>query len=218
MQVPVYNTSGEKIKDIEISDLVFGVSFNEPLVHQVMVAQRANARQGTADTKTRTEVKGSSKKLYREKGTGNARMGSARSPSRRHGGVVFGPHPRDYSQNTPKKMRQSAIRCMLSSKISDGDFKIVDTFSFEQPKTKEIENILSALGTVRKTLLVDSKPEINFIKSARNIPNIKTLPANLLNVVDLLSYKTLVMTESAVRKAEEIWGKPETEEPKHAAL
>ena len=212
MQIPVYNTSGEKIKDIEISDLVFGVAFNEPLVHQVMVAQRANARHGTADTKTRTDVHGSSKKLYREKGTGNARMGSSRSPSRRHGGVVFGPHPRDYRQDTPKKMRQHAIRCMLSSKVTDGDFKIVEAFKFEQPKTKDMVNILGALGTVKTTLLVDSKPEANFTKSARNIPNTKTLPANLLNVVDLLSYKTLVMTEAAVRQAEEIWGKAEAEE------
>lgn len=207
MQVPVYNTSGEKIKDIEISELVFGVPFNEPLVHQVMVAQRANARQGTVDTKTRSEVTGSAKKLFREKGTGNARAGSARSPLRRHGGVIFGPHPRDYRQNTPKKMRQLAIRCMLSSKVSDGDLMVIEAFNFTEPKTKEMVNILNVLGTVKSTLLIDGKPEANFVKSARNIPNTKTLPANLLNVVDLLSYKTLVMTESAIRQAEEIWGK-----------
>lgn len=218
MQVPVYNTSGEKIKDIEISDLVFGVAFNEPLVHQVMVAQRANARQGTADTKTRSEVKGSSKKLYREKGTGNARAGNSRSPVRRHGGVIFGPHPRDYRQNTPKKMRQLAIRCMLSSKLSDGDFKIVEGFNFAEPKTKEMANVLDVLGTVKSTLIIDREPEANFVKSARNIPNTKTLPANLLNVVDLLSYKTLIMTEPAVRRAEEIWGKKQPGENKNADI
>lgn len=218
MQVPVYNISGEKVRDIEISDHVFGVTFNEPLVHQVMVAQRANARQGTADTKTRTEVAGSSKKLFREKGTGNARAGNARSPIRRHGGIIFGPHPRDYRQSTPKKMRQLAIRCVLSSKVSDGDFKIVEAFSFTEPKTKDMVRTLSALSTVKSTLLVDGRPEANLVKSARNIPNTKTLPANLLNVVDLLSYKTLVMTESAVRQAEKIWGKQSPEEKENAAI
>jgi large subunit ribosomal protein L4 len=212
MQVPVYSINGEKIRDIEISDLVFGVPFNESLVHQVMVGQRANARHGNADTKTRTEVAGSSKKLYKQKGTGNARSGSVRSPLRRHGGIVFGPHPRDYHQETPKKMRQLAIRCMLSSKASGGVLKVIEPVTFEQPKTKEMVKILKSLGIEKSTLIVDGKPEANFVKSARNIPDVKTLPANLLNVVDLLSYGMLVMTEPAVRKAEEIWGQQPSKE------
>lgn len=212
MQIPVYNVSGEKVKDIEISDLVFAVPFNENLVHQVMVAQRANARHGTADTKTRSEVAGSTKKLYKQKGTGNARSGSVRSPVRRHGGVVFGPHPRDYHQDTPKKMRQLAIRCMLSSKVNGGELKVIEPFTFEQPKTKEMAKIIKALGIEKSVLIVDGKPETNFVKSARNIPDVKTLPANLLNVVDLLSYGIVVMTEPAVRKAEEIWGRQPPEE------
>jgi len=212
MQIPVYSISGEKIKDIEISDRVFGVPFNEMLVHQVMVGQRANARQGTADTKTRSEVSGSSKKLYKEKGTGNARSGSVRSPLRRHGGIIFGPHPRNYRQETPKKMRQNAIRCMLSSKAIGGDLKVIEPVTFEQPKTKEMIKIIKALGIERSVLIVNGKPEINFVKSARNIPEVKTLPANLLNVVDLLSYGVLVMTEPAVRKAEEIWGQQPSKE------
>jgi len=177
-----------------------------------MVAQRANARHGTADTKTRTEASGSSKKLYKQKGTGNARAGNLRSPLRRHGGVIFGPHPRDYRQNTPKKMRQMAIRCMLSSKVSGGELKVVEPFTFEQPKTREMVKIIKALGVQRSALLVDGNPEENFVKSARNIPDMKTLPVNLLNVVDLLSYGVLVMTENAVRKAEELWGKQPPEE------
>jgi len=212
MQIPVYSVNGEKIKEIEVSDLVFGVPFNERLVHQVMVGQRANARHGTADTKTRSEVAGSSKKLYKQKGTGNARAGSVRSPLRRHGGIVFGPHPRDYHQETPRKMRQLAIRCMLSSKVSDGDLKVVEPFAFAEPKTKEMAKIIKALGIEKSALIVDGKPEENFVKSARNIPDVKTLPANLLNVVDLLSYGVLVMTEPAVRKAEEIWGQQPSEE------
>jgi len=212
MQIPVYSINGEKVKDIEVSDLVFGVPFNERLVHQVMVGQRANARHGNADTKTRSEVAGSTKKLYKQKGTGNARSGSVRSPVRRHGGVVFGPHPRDYHQETPKKMRQLAIRCMISSKVSDGKLKVIEPFTFEQPKTKEMAKIIKALGIKKSALIVDGKPEGNFVKSAHNIPDIKTLPANLLNVVDLLSYGILVMTEPAVRKAEEIWGQQSSTE------
>jgi large subunit ribosomal protein L4 len=212
MQIPVYNINGEKVKDIEVSDIVFAVPFNETLVHQVMVAQRANARHGTADTKTRSEVAGSTKKLYKQKGTGNARSGSLRSPVRRHGGVVFGPHPRDYRQDTPKKMRQLAIRCMLSSKAMGGTLKVIEPFVFEKPKTKEMANIIKALGIKKSVLIVDGKPETNFVKSAHNIPDVKTLPANLLNVVDLLSYGTVVMTEPAVRKAEELWGQQTPEE------
>jgi len=218
MQIPVYSISGEKVRDIEISDSVFAVSFNEVLVHQVMVAQQANARQGTADTKTRSEVAGSSKKLFKEKGTGNARAGNIRSPLRRHGGVIFGPHPRNYRQATPKKMRQLAIRCMLSSKLSEGELKVIEPFTFEQPKTKEMVNILKGLSIDKSVLIVDGKPETNFVKSARNIPGVKTLPANLLNVVDLLSYKKLVMTENAVRAAEELWGKEPAEEVKDASI
>jgi large subunit ribosomal protein L4 len=207
MKIPVYNKNGEQIKDIEISELVFNVPFNETLVHQVMVGQLANARHGTSDTKTRSDVSGSTRKLYRQKGTGNARSGSSRSPTRRHGGVTFGPHPRDYSQATPQKMRQLALRCVLSNKAREGELKIIEDLQFTEPKTKEMVKILSALGIESPVLVVDSKPEMNMIKSARNLSAIKTMRANLLNVVDLLSYKVLVMTEGAVHSAEELWGK-----------
>jgi large subunit ribosomal protein L4 len=207
MQVPVYNRNGEQIKDIEISETVFNVAFNETLVHQVMVAQLSNARHGTNDTKTRSEVSGSSRKLYREKGTGNARSGSSRSPIRRHGGITFGPHPRDYSQATPQKMRRLALRCILSSKVRDGELKVIEELKFDEPKTKDMVKILNALGIEKTALVVDSKPEMNMIKSARNLREIKTVRANLLNVVDLLSYKVLVMTEGAVKSAEDLLGK-----------
>ena len=205
MQVPVYNLAGEVVRQIEVSDLVFAVPFNEAVVHQVMVSQRANARQGTHSTKTRSEVSGSTKKMYRQKGTGSARAGSRRSPLRRGGGIVFGPKPRSYQQETPKKMRRLALRCVLSAKAGDGELKVLEEFKFEEPKTKKMVQVLSALGVESSALIVTLEPENNDIKSARNLGGIKTMPANILNVLDILSHKMILMTEAAVRKAEQLW-------------
>jgi large subunit ribosomal protein L4 len=218
VQVPLYNIGGEEIKKIEISDAVFGVPFNEAVVHQTMVKLRADARQGTSDTKTRGEVAGSRKKLFAQKHTGEARAGDRRSPTRRHGGVAFGPHPRDYTKGMPKKMRRLALRCMLSSKASDGGLKVIDQISFEVPKTKEMIKVLQALKLESSALIVTSNAQQNVVKSARNIPGVKTLPANILNVVDLLSYHNLVMTEEAVRKAEKLWGEVTSEEGTDATV
>ena len=218
MQVPVYNVGGEVVKNIEISDAVFAVPFNEAVVHQAMVRQRADGRQGTHDTKTRGEVAGSRKKLFAQKHTGEARAGDSRSPTRRHGGVAFGPHPRDHSKDIPKKMRQLALRCLLSSKVSEGGLKVLDHIIFEAPKTKEMVKLLDVFKIDSKALIVTAVAEQNVVKSARNIPGVKTLPANILNVVDLLSYKTLVMTEDAVRKVEQLWGKGLSQEGSSAAL
>jgi large subunit ribosomal protein L4 len=206
VQVPVYNLSGEVIRQIEISNTIFAVPFNEALVHQVMVGQRANARQGTASTKTRGAVRGSTRKLYRQKGTGNARSGSKKSPLRRGGGITFGPHPRDYRQAIPRKMRRLALKCVLSAKAGDGELKILDGFDFTEPKTKKMIEVLIALGIDSSALIVTPAPEKNVIKSARNLPEIKTMPANVLNIIDILSHKTLLMTEAAVRVAEKLWG------------
>jgi large subunit ribosomal protein L4 len=218
VQVPVYNIGGEVIKNIDISDSVFAVPMNESVVHQTMVKQRADARQGTSDTKTRGDVAGSGKKIYAQKHTGEARAGDKRSPTRRGGGVAFGPHPRDYSKSMPKKMRRLALRCMLSSKAADGSLKILDKFSFEAPKTKEMLSILDALKLDSSALIVTAGVEGNTVKSARNIPGIKTMPANILNVVDLLSHVALVMTEDAVRKTEQIWGERLTQEDSSGAI
>jgi len=207
MQTQVFNLAGEVVGNIEISDTVFAVPFNQGVVHQAVLRQQANARQGTASTKTRGDVHGSTRKLYRQKGTGNARAGSRKSPTRRGGGVVFGPHPREYRQAMPKKMRQLALRCVLSAKVSDGGLKVLDALRFEEPKTKQMTGVLDALKIEKSALVVTAQPEVNMVLSARNIPGIKTLPANLLNVVDILSHETLVMEVSAVRKAEELWGK-----------
>ena len=205
MQVPVYSLSGEIVRHIEISDRVFAEPFNEAVVHQAMVRQRANARQGTASTKTRSEVVGSTRKLYRQKHTGFARAGSRRSPVRRGGGVVFGPKPRSYRQAMPKKMRRLALRCLLSAKVKDGELKVIEELKISEPKTKEMVRILAGLGVDTSALIVTGEPEVNVAKSARNLSLVKTLPASILNVIDLLSYRVLVMTESAVRKVEELW-------------
>jgi len=206
VEVPVYSPAGEVVKHIEISDQVFAVSFNEAVVHQALVRQRANARQGTASTKTRGEVSGSSRKLFRQKHTGSARAGSRKSPLRRGGGITFGPKPRDYRQAMPKKMRQLALRCVLSAKARDGELKVLEQLRLDQPKTKEMVQTLAALSVDSSALIATSEPEDNVTKSARNLAGIKTMPASLLNVVDILSHKMLLMTETAVRKAEQLWG------------
>jgi large subunit ribosomal protein L4 len=206
VQLPVYNLSGEVVRQIDVSDAVFGVPMNEAVVHQVMVALQANARQGTASTRTRSYVHGSTKKLYRQKGTGYARAGSKKSPLRRGGAVTFGPHPRDYRQEIPRKMRRLAIRCVLSAKAGDGELKVLEGFDFAEPKTKEMINVLVSLGVDATALIVTREPEQNVIKSARNVPGIKTMPASVINILDMTAYKTLLMTEEAVRAAEKLWG------------
>ncbi len=206
MKVPVYSLAGEVIKHIEISDQVFAVPFNQAVVHQALVRQRANARQGTASTKTRGEVSGSNRKLFRQKGTGLARAGSRKSPLRRGGGITFGPKPRSYRQAMPKKMRRLALRCVLSTKAREGELRVLEQLKLDQPRTKEMAQTLVALGVDSSAFIATSEPENNVIKSARNLAGIKTIPASLLNVVDILSYKMLLMTEAAVRKAEQLWG------------
>ena len=206
MQVPVYNITGEVAEQIEISDSVFGVPFNEAVVHQALVTQLANARHGTASTKTRGEVAGSTRKLYAQKHTGRARAGSIRSPLRRKGGIIFGPEPRDYHKALPKKMRRLALKCVLSAKARDNELLVLQQLELAEPKTREMVRILDSLGVESTALVVTSQPEENVIKSARNLPGIKTMPANLLNVADLLDYDRLLMTVAALRKAEELWG------------
>ena len=206
MQVPVYNLSGEVVQEIEVDNYVFGVPFNKAVVHQVLVRQLANARQGTASTKTRSKVAGSTRKLFRQKGTGSARAGSIKSPLRRGGGITFGAHPRDYHQAVPKKMRRLALRCVLSAKVGDQELILVEHLNLEKPRTKQMAGILAALGVDSSTLIVTAEVAENVVKSARNLPRVKTTPADLLNVGDLLSHRKLLMTVAAARRAEELWG------------
>lgn len=210
MQVPVRNTSGETVRQIEISDYVFGVTAKQAVAHQALLRQLANERQGTASAKTRGEVAGSTKKLYAQKHTGRARPGSIKSPLRRGGGVIFPPKPRDYHQALPKKMRRLALRTVLSSKVSENELIVLDAFQLEQPKTKEMAGILSALGVESTALIATTEPNENLLRSVRNIPGVATTPANLLNVVDIMSHKNLLMTVDAVRRAEELWGEADS--------
>jgi large subunit ribosomal protein L4 len=201
---PVRNTEGEAVERVQLEDRVFALPFKEAVVHQAMLRQLANARQGTADTKTRGEVSGSKRKVYRQKHTGRARRGSLRSPLLRGGGVAFGPHPRSYEQRMPRKMRRLAIRCLLSAKASSGELVVVDRLSLKESKTLEMARILKALEVKGSALVVTLKPEAGLIKAARNLPRTKTSPAALVNVVDLLSHKFLVITVEGVRCVEDI--------------
>ena len=200
MQVPVRSTSGEVLRQIEISDAVFGVPVNKTVTHQALLRQLANQRQGTASAKTRGEVAGSTKKLYAQKHTGRARPGSMKSPLRRGGGVIFPPKPRDYHQDMPKRMRRLAIRSVLSSKVAESELIVVDGFELSEPKTKAMAAILGVLGVASTALIATTERNDNLVKSARNLIGVATISASLLNVVDVLSHKNLVMTEGAVRR------------------
>lgn len=203
-QVPVHNSKGKVIGNIKLSDDVFGVPMNQAVVHQALVRQLANSRQGTASTKTRAQVSGGGRKPFRQKGTGRARRGSASSPLLRGGGVIFGPHPRNYRQDMPKQMRRLALRCVLSAKVAENEVVVVDKLSFKKPKTSDMDGILTALGVEPSVLVVTAEPDSNVYKSARNLEKTKTMPANMLNVGDLLAYRKLMLTKKAVRQVEEI--------------
>ena len=205
MQLPLVNSSGASVGTVEVNDGLFDVPMNEALVHQVAVAHRANARQGTAATKTRGMVSGGGAKPWRQKHTGRARQGSRRAPQWRGGGIVFGPHPRDYSQRIPKKMNRGAIRCLLSQKVRDEKLTVLDGLEFEQPKTKEMAAVLANLGIATPVLVVTPAPQTDIILSARNLPRVKTIPVFQLNPLDLLNHDRAVVTLEAVRRAEELW-------------
>lgn len=206
MEIPVYSMQGKVVKNLSVSESVFGVPMNDAVVHQALVALQANARQGTSSTKTRSEVAGSTKKLFRQKGTGEARAGSAKSNLRPGGGIVFGPKPRDYSKGLPKKVRQLAIRCLLSDKAASGGLKVIDAISLNPPKTRDMASALAALECTTSTMVATAGVDNNVILSARNLAGVKTTPADLLNVVDLLKYDKLVLTEEALQVVEKIWG------------
>jgi len=207
VKAPVYGLNGEVVEQIELSEAIFAIPFNEAVVHQAMVRQLANARQGTASAKSRGEVSGSTRKLYAQKHTGRARRGDIKSPLLRGGGVVFGPRPRSYHQSMPKKMRRLALKCLLSAKIREGNMRLVQELDFKEPRTKDMINVLSSLGIGSSALIVTAELAPNVAKSAANLTEVKVVPSPLVNVLDLLSYEMLVATVPAVRNIEEIWGK-----------
>ena len=211
MRIPVHNLAGEIIEEIEVQDAVFGVPANMSVIHQALVRQLANARQGNADTKTRGDVIGSTRKLFKQKGTGHARRGSIRAGGKKGSGAVFGPHPRDYRQAMPKKMHRLALTGALSEKVRSGELFVVNELKIESPKTRVVKGILDVLKIASPALVVTGKSEPTMVLSARNIPGIKTLPVSNINVADLLKYRQMVITVEAVRKAESIWGPKEAQ-------
>lgn len=206
MKLDVRNMSGAVVDSVEVLDDVFDAPMNPALLHQVMVGQLANKRQGTAKVKTRSEVAGGGAKPRPQKYTGRARQGSIRSPQWRGGGVVFGPTPRSYRQRTPKRVKRQAIKIVLSDKAREQQLIVVDEFRLEGAKTKQMAQALSVLEVESSVLLVSDVMDEDVVRAARNIPKVRTLPASLLNAVDLLNANKVVMTVGAVRKAEELWG------------
>lgn len=206
MKLPVYSPQGTKLKAIEVDDQVFGIKPNLAVVHQAFMAQRANQRAGSATTRTRGEKQGSSAKIRIQKGTGRARQGTVRAPHRRGGGVAFGPKPRSYRQALPKRMKRLAIRSVLSGKVADGRLVVVKELALEKPRTRDMVSVLANIGIERSALIVTGEPDRSVHVSARNIPKAKAVPADYLNVLDMISHRDLVMTVAAVRRCEALWG------------
>ena len=202
--VSVYNMEGKEVGTLELNDAVFGVEVNEHLVHLAVVAQLANKRQGTQKAKTRSEVSGGGRKPWRQKGTGHARQGSTRSPQWKGGGVVFAPTPRDYTIRLNKKERKLALKSALTSRVNENKFIVVDELKFDEIKTKKFQNVLNNLK-VSKALVVVGDDSTNAVKSARNIPAVKTAFVNTINVYDILKYNTVVATKTAVAAIEEVY-------------
>jgi large subunit ribosomal protein L4 len=204
-KVALYNVSGQSIGEIELNDNVFGIEVNEHAVYEAVKSLLANKRQGTQSVKTRGEVRGGGRKPWRQKGTGRARQGSTRSPNWVGGGVVFAPKPRDYSYRINRKVRQLAMKSALTSKVENAELKVLDTLTFEAPKTKEMAAVLKNLEVGKKTLIVLAEKDDAVIKSASNLPNVETTLVNTLNVYDILNNDSFIMTEAAVRKVEEVY-------------
>jgi large subunit ribosomal protein L4 len=206
MQVPVYNMQGQQVDEAELRDDIFAAPISEPLMHQALVRQLANARLGTHKAKTRGEVSGGGRKPWRQKGTGRARQGSIRAPHWRGGGTVFGPQVRSYAQKMPRKMRHQALRSALSVKAAESQVMLLDTLEIAEPKTKEMLRILDSLGVGASTLIVLPQRDEAILCAVRNLPSVRTLVAQYLNVRDLLSYERLVVPLESLKVIEQILG------------
>ena len=202
--VSVYNMEGKEVGSMELNDGIFGVEVNEHLVHMAVVQQLANNRQGTQKAKTRSEVRGGGRKPWRQKGTGHARQGSTRAPQWTGGGVVFAPTPRDYSFKINKKEKRAALKSALTSRVADNKFIVLDELKLDAIKTKDFVKVMNNLN-VSKALVVMNDSDINVVKSAANVPGIKTTMTNTLNVYDILKYDTVVTTKAAVEAIEEVY-------------
>ena len=203
--IKVYDMSGKDVGEIALSDTIFGIEPNKYALHAVVKNYLANQRQGTQSTLTRAEVSGGGRKPWKQKGTGRARQGSIRAPQWFKGGIAFGPKPRDYRYSLNKKLKKLAIKSAFSSKVQDNDMIVLDSISFEEYKTKAMVNMFKALGVQKKALLVLCVPDEKVLKSAANIPGIKTAVVNSLSVYDILNYDKFIVLKDAVAKIEEVY-------------
>lgn len=203
--VAVYDIAHNKVGDMELNENFFGVEMNAGLLHQAVVLQLASQRLGTHSTKTRGLVRGGGRKPWRQKGTGRARAGSRRSPVWVGGGTVFGPHPRKYGFSMPRKQRRLALKCALSDKVKSGDFVVLDQLDFDAPKTKNVVKLLQDFSVTDKTLFITADKAENVERSARNIPGVKAIAANGLNVYDILYHGKLFITKDAIARIEEVF-------------
>ena len=204
-KIDVYDINGKKVKELELNEAVFGIEPNEAVVHSVLVNFLANQRQGTQNTKTRSEVSGGGKKPWRQKGTGRARQGSIRAPQWIKGGIALGPKPRSYRYTVNKKERRLAIKSLLSSKVLENELTVVDKLELSEIKTKTMVKALADLKVEGKTLIVLPENNKNVLMSARNIEGVKTIVLNNINVFDLLKYNNLVLPLETVKKLEEVY-------------
>jgi large subunit ribosomal protein L4 len=204
-KVSVYNVDGNQVGELDLADGIFGLEPNIHVLHSAVLLQQATLRSGTHDTKGRSEVRGGGRKPWKQKGTGRARQGSIRSPQWKGGGIVFGPTPRSYGFKLPRKVRRLAIKSALSSKAQDNQIIVLDQLSLSQPKTKDITKLLNNLKVVRKALVVTADFDNNVALSARNIPGVKFVAAEGINVLDVMKYDQLIITKDAVAKVEEVF-------------
>ena len=204
--VKLFDQTGKEVSTVELNDAIFGIEPNESVVFDVVISQRASLRQGTHAVKNRSAVSGGGRKPWRQKGTGRARQGSIRSPQWRGGGIVFGPTPRSYSYKLPRKVRRLAIKSVLSQKVIDNDLVVVDAFNFDAPKTKEFAEVLNKLDVNTKALVVLEEGNDFAALSARNLPNVTVVPAEGINVLDVVGNQKLILTQAALSKIEEVLG------------
>ena len=203
--VAIYNISGAKVGEMELSDNIFGQELNVPALHAYVKAYLANQRQGTQSTLTRSEVSGGGRKPWKQKGTGRARQGSTRAPQWTHGGIALGPKPRDYSYELPKKVKRLALKSAFSAKVAGNDMIVVDNIAVDSFKTKTVVEMLSNLGADKKALIVMPEVDTKLIKSAANIPGVKTALVNTINVYDILNCDKFIVAKSALEKIEEVY-------------
>jgi large subunit ribosomal protein L4 len=201
-QIQVFSAAGAAVSTLDVSDRVFDAPENTALVHQAVVAYLANQRQGTAKVLTRGEVSGGGKKPYRQKGTGRARQGSTRAPQWIGGGVVFGPLPREWRQRMPQKMRQGALRCVLSDKLRQDRIRVIDAFGLDTPRTKAMVDLLKALTLTRKVIVVLDERDDAVLQSMRNIPDVRLVPASILNTYDVINADWVLTTPATIRSIE----------------